>query len=190
VADVVLFHHALGPTDGLAAFAGWLQEAGHTVATPDLYDGRVFDTLEEGVAFAESVGFDRLIERGAAAAAGLGDGRVYAGFSLGVLPAQRLAQTQPGALGALLYHSAAPTAFFGGGWPRAVPVQIHLMANDPYDEGDAEAAVAICDEAADGALYHYRVSDHLFADSSLPGYDPEAAGLVLQRTLEFLGRIG
>jgi dienelactone hydrolase len=190
VADVVLFHHALGPTDGVAAFAGWLREAGHTVEVPDLYDGRVFGDLESGVSHAESIGFDTLIERGVAAADGLGGGRVYAGFSLGVLPAQRLAQTHPGARGALLYHSAVPTAFFGAGWPREVPVQIHLMTDDPWDDGDTEAAAAIADEADDAALFVYPVSNHLFADSGLPGYDPQAAGLLLQRTLAFLARVG
>jgi dienelactone hydrolase len=189
MAGVVLFHHAQGLTDGIEAFAGWLREAGHAVHTPDLYDGRVFADLESGVAHAESIGFDTILERGVAAAAGLGGGVVYAGFSLGVLPAQRLAQTLPEARGALLYHSAVPTAFFGGGWPREVPVQIHLMTDDPWDDGDSEAAEAICAEAADGTLARYPVSDHLFADPSLPGYDPGAAGLLLQRTLAFLDRI-
>jgi dienelactone hydrolase len=190
MAAVVLFHHALGPTEGVAAFAGWLREAGHTVHTPDLYGGRVFGDLEAGIAHAESIGFDTVTELGVAAADGLGDGLVFAGFSLGVLPAQRLAQTRRGARGALLYHSAVPTAFFGAGWPREVPVQVHLMANDPWDDGDAEAAEAICGDAGDGALFSYPVSDHLFADPSLPGYDPQAAGLLLDRTLAFLARVG
>jgi dienelactone hydrolase len=188
MAEVVLFHHALGRTDGIAVFAGWLREAGHTVHAPDLYDGRVFDDLEAGIAHAESIGFDTLIERGAVAAPG--DGLVYAGFSLGVLPAQRLAQTRPGARGALLYHAAVPTAFFGTGWPGEIPVQIHLMEDDPWDDGDAEAAAAICGEAGDGVLFRYPVASHLFADPSLPGYDPDATGLLVQRTLEFLDRIG
>ncbi len=47
--EIVLFHHAQGLTPGIDAFADELRRAGHTVHTPDLYDGHTFDTLEEGL---------------------------------------------------------------------------------------------------------------------------------------------
>jgi pimeloyl-ACP methyl ester carboxylesterase len=108
MADVLLFHHALGLTAGVQGFAEQLRAAGHTVMVPDLYDGARFDTITEGVAHAEEIGFETLIDRGVAVAEGLGDRLVVAGFSLGVLPAQKLAQTRPGVIGAVLYHAAAP----------------------------------------------------------------------------------
>jgi len=190
MAEVVLFHHALGLTPGVAAFADALRGAGHLVHTPDLYEGQVFTDLDEGVAHAGAVGFDTVIDRGAAAVAGLPGSLVYAGFSLGVLPAQRLAQTRPGARGALLYHSAAPTGMFGAPWPEGVPAQIHFMADDPWAAADAEAARALCDEAPDAELFVYPGSAHLFADAGLPDYDPDAAALLLSRTLAFLAALG
>ena len=121
MAEVLLFHHAQGQTEGFKAFADELRRGGHTVHTPDLFDGRTFASIEEGMAYASQIGFpEEIIERGVQAANGLGKELVYAGFSLGVLPAQKLAQTRDGARGALLFYSCVPTSFFGA-WPASVP---------------------------------------------------------------------
>ena len=191
MAEVVLFHHAQGLTPGVAAFADELRRAGHTVHAPDLYDGRTFATLEEGLAYAEEVGFDEVTERGIQAAEALPTELVYAGFSLGLGPAQRLAQTRPGARGALLFHACLPVSEFGPSWPAGVPVQIHAMESDPeFDNGwDLPAAQALVEEAEDGELFLYPGDQHLFADSSLPSYDADAAALLGQRVLDFLDRI-
>jgi dienelactone hydrolase len=188
VAEVLLFHHAQGQTKGFLAFAAELRKAGHTVHTPDLYGGRVFDTLDDGIAYAGKTGFGEIIEIGVRAAAALSRELVYAGFSLGVLPAQKLAQTRPGARGALLFHSCVRVSEFGPAWPADLPVQIHAMDADPFfvDEGDIEAARALVESADRAELFLYAGSKHLFADSSLPSYDAEAAGLLVRRTLEFL----
>jgi dienelactone hydrolase len=191
MAEVVLFHHAQGLTPGVAAFADELRRAGHTVHAPDLYDGRTFATLEEGLAYAEEVGFDEVTERGIQAAEALPAELVYAGFSLGLGPAQRLAQTRPGARGALLFYACLPVSEFGPSWPAGVPVQIHAMESDPeFDNGwDLPAARALVEEAEDGELFLYPGDQHLFADSSLPSYDANAAALLGQRVLDFLARI-
>jgi dienelactone hydrolase len=191
MAEVVLFHHAQGLTPGVAAFADELRRAGHTVHAPDLYDGRTFATLEEGLAYAEEVGFDEVTERGVQAAEALPAELVYAGFSLGLGPAQRLAQTRPGARGALLFYACLPVSEFGPSWPAGVPVQIHAMESDPeFDNGwDLPAARALVEEAEDGELFLYPGDQHLFADSSLPSYDADAAALLGQRVLDFLDRI-
>src|SRR5664280_410012 len=102
MAEVLLFHHALGRTPGVVAFADELRLAGHTVHAPDLFDGRTFDTIDAGMAHVGEIGFREVIARGERAAEGLPSALVYAGFSLGVLPAQKLAQTRPGARGARL----------------------------------------------------------------------------------------
>ena len=190
MAEVVLFHHAQGLTPGLVVFADELRRAGHAVHTPDLFDGRTFATLEEGMAHAEQIGFpDKVIERGVQAVEGLPAGLVYAGFSLGVLPAQKLAQTRPGARGALLFHSCVPVSEFSSAWPDGVPVQVHAMDADPYFVGeDLDAARALVDQAKDAELFLYPGEQHLFADSSLPSYDPGATALLTQRVLDFLSR--
>ena len=189
MAEVVLFHHAQGLTPGLVAFADELRRTGHTVHTPDLFDGRTFGSIEEGIKYAEEIGLpDGVIERGTRAVEGLPAGLVYAGFSLGVLPAQKLAQTRPGAAGALLFYSCVPVSEFGPSWPAGVRLQVHGMDADPYfvGEGDVDAARAIVASSPDAELFLYPGDQHYFADSTLPSYRPAAAALLKGRVLEFL----
>jgi dienelactone hydrolase len=190
--DVVLFHHALGLTDGVREFADQLRAAGHQVAVPDLYDGATFETLDDGSGYAAQVGFDTIIERGRLAADGLLDEIVYAGFSLGVLPAQMLAQTRPGARGALLFHACVPTSQFGCQWPQGVPLQIHAMEADELfvAEGDLDVARDLVETTENAELFLYPGDQHLFADNSLPSYDEGAAMLLKQRVVGFLDNIG
>jgi dienelactone hydrolase len=188
MAEVVLFHHAQGQTSGFHAFADELRKAGHKLHTPDLYDGRTFDTLEAGLAYAKESGFGNLLERGVHAADELPNELVYAGFSLGVLPAQKLAQTRPGARGALLFYSCVPASEFGDTWPADVPVQIHGMDADPIfvNEGDLEAARALAQSTKHAELFLYSGDQHLFADRGLPSYDADATALLIKRVLRFL----
>ena len=189
MAEVVLFHHAMGLTPGIVAFADELSRAGHTVHTPDLFEGRTFGTIEEGMGYAQQIGFpDEVIARGVRAVEALPAELVYAGFSLGVVPAQKLAQTRPGARGALLVYSCVPVSAFGSAWPDGVPVQIHGMDADPIfvGEGDIDAARALLAQANDAELFLYPGDQHYFADSTLPSYDPHATALLIQRMLDFL----
>lgn len=189
MAEIVVFHHALGLTEGVAGFAASLREAGHTVHAPDLYEGRTFPDVASGVTYAEEIGFDTVIHRGRASVAGLGDDLVYAGFSLGVLPAQSLAQSRFGARGALLYHGTVPPEMLGGDWPGGLPVQMHFMEDDPLAAEDLEAARAL-EAGVDAAELHlYPGSGHLFADPGSEDYDPAAASLLIGRTLAFLARL-
>jgi len=188
MAEVLLFHHALGQTAGFQAFAEELREAGHTVHTPDLFDGRSFASIEEGMAYAEELGFpDEILARAERAAASLPAELVYAGFSLGVVPAQKLAQSRPGARGALLFYACVPMEFFGP-WPSDVPLQIHGMDADAMfvEEGDLDAARAIVASTDAAELFLYPGDQHYFADSSLPSYDADATALLTRRVLDFL----
>jgi dienelactone hydrolase len=187
MAEVLLYHHAQGLTTGIHAFAEDLRAAGHTVHTPDLFEGKTFATVNDGVAHAKAVGFDTILERGRLAAEGLPAGIVYGGFSLGVLPAQMLTQTRPGAKGALLFHGSFPPGEFGA-WPVGVPLQIHAMENDEWFESDREAADELV-ASAGAELFLYPGDRHLFADQSLPDYDPAATKLLKERVLAFLDRV-
>jgi dienelactone hydrolase len=191
VAEVVLFHHALGLTTGVTAFADELRQAGHLVHTPDLFEGRTFDSIEQGLSFVKELGFSEVMARGVRAVEDLPAELVYAGFSLGVVPAQKLAQTRSGARGALLFYSCVPISEFGQTWPKGVPVQVHGMEADPIfvGEGDIDAARALVAEAEDGELFLYPGDQHYFADSSLPSYAAEATALLLQRVLKFLAAL-
>ncbi len=192
--EVLLFHHVQGLTTGVIAFADDLRRAGNVVHTPDLYDGRTFATLDEGLAHLEELGPESLVERGVRCAEELPDAVVYAGFSFGVMPAQRLAQTRPGARGALLFEACAPASAWGG-WPTGVQVQIHGMDADPFfaGEGDLDAARALVAEAratTRAELFTYPGNCHLFTDRSLAAYDRAATRLVLERAIRFLAELG
>ncbi|MFI5914023.1 dienelactone hydrolase family protein [Dactylosporangium sp. NPDC051541] len=181
MAEVVLFHHLRGLTDGVRALADGLRAGGHTVHTPDLFGGVRPDSLEAGAALAKEIDERDWSEF---------DGLVYAGVSWGVMLAQRLAQTRPGARGALLYEACLPVTgeWAIGPWPQGVPVQIHGMDDDPFfaREGDLEAAEALIKSTSRAQLYVYKGDRHLFTDSTLPSYDADATALVLERSRAFL----
>jgi dienelactone hydrolase len=194
MAEIVLFHHAQGLTDGVRAFAETLREAGHTVHLPDVYEGNVYDSIDEGIGYARTTGFGAVKDRAVAAAeklgeGALGNGLVFAGFSLGVMPAQQLAQTSPAARGALFLHGCLPVAEFGEAWPAGVPVQVHGMDEDPWfteEDGDLDSAKALVASTSEAELFLYPGKQHLFTDSSLPDYDEAAATLLMSRVLDFL----
>lgn len=192
--DVVLFHHVQGLTEGVLAFADRLRAGGHTVHTPDLYGGSTFTEMQAGFAHMKSIDEPTMAEREAAAVADLPPAVVYAGISWGVPKAQKLAQTRPGALGALLYEACIPITgeWAFGPWPDGVPVQVHGMEQDEFFglEGDLDAAREIVATVGDaqGEVFVYPGDGHLFIDSSLPAYDSAATDLVVERSLAFLDR--
>jgi dienelactone hydrolase len=196
MAEVVLFHHVQGLTDGVLEFAAELRAGGHTVHTPDLFDGERAATIEDGIALAGRIGDETIEARANEAVARLPQDLVYGGFSLGGASAQRLAQTRPGARGALMYEAfislTAEWAF--GPWPDGLPVQVHGMDKDPFFalEGDLDAARELAEAIGPqlAEVFTYPGDGHLFTDSSLPSYDPAATALVLSRSREFLDRLG
>jgi dienelactone hydrolase len=191
MAEIVLFHHAHGLTPGVTALADRWRVDGHVVHVPDLFDGATFDDLADGVAFAERIGFDEIADRGMRAVADLPSRLVVVGLSLGVLPAQRLAQTRGGAVGAVLVSACVPLGAFGDVWPGDLPLQVHLQADDPIvvDDGDLDAARELVASTADGELFISPGADHLTIDASLPSFDPAAAQLFLERVARLLARI-
>lgn len=191
MAEVLLFHHALGLTPGIVAFADKLRQARHIVHTPDLFDGHTFKTIDEGMSFVNELGFNEVMARGQRTVESLPAELVYAGFSLGVVPAQMLAQTRTGVRGALFFYSCVPVSEFGETWPKHVPVQIHGMDADPFfvGEADIDAAKELIAQAEQGELFLYPGDQHYFADSSLPSYDAQATALLLQRVLAFLAAV-
>ncbi|MDH3300320.1 MAG: dienelactone hydrolase family protein [Acidimicrobiia bacterium] len=189
MATVLVFHHALGLTEGIKWFAQRLEVAGHRVVLPDLFDGAVFTSVDDGLAHAESVGFDVIIDRGVQAAAAVAGRFVVAGFSLGAMPAQKVAQSAGGSVsGAVLYHSAVPPEFFGSSWPTGLPLQIHITLSDPWAEEDVDVARELIGTAG-AMVFEYPGTGHLIADPTSADFDPDAAELIVERTLTFLGAI-
>ncbi|WP_113969636.1 dienelactone hydrolase family protein [Rossellomorea aquimaris] len=188
MAEVLLLHHVLGRTKGIEAIADQLRDAGHTVHVPDLFEGRIFSSLEEGLGFVKEIGFKEVTARGVRAAGDLPRDVVYAGFSLGVPAAQQLSQTREGARGALFFHACLSTSEFESQWPDDLPVQIHAMSEDPFfvEDGDINAARELVASTNHAELFLYEGKEHLFTDSSMPSYDADATKLVIKRVLEFL----
>ncbi|MDO3683872.1 dienelactone hydrolase family protein [Micromonospora sp. C28ISP2-4] len=196
MAEIVLFHHIQGLTDGVRALADSLRSGGHTVHVPDFFDGELPATIEDGAALIKRIGGDVLDQRADALVADLPTDLVYAGVSWGAAIAQRLAQTRAGARAALLYEACLPVTgeWAIGPWPDGVAVQVHGMEKDPFFglEGDVDAARELVSIVGPerGELYVYPGDRHLFTDSSLPSYDPEATALVVSRSRELLDRLG
>lgn len=189
MAEILIFHHIQGLTEGVLAFAEDLRQDGHIVHAPDLFGGETFDSIEEGFGFAQEKGFDSLREHGIALALELGQDLVYVGFSFGVTIAQQLAQTRPGARGALLLHSCLPITEFSESWPDGVPVQIHGNVGDEYFDEDLPAARALAESSSAAELFLYPGDEHLFTDRSLPAFDPESAALLMSRVRPFLAAL-
>jgi dienelactone hydrolase len=188
---VVLFHHALGLTDGIRAVADRLTALGHTVHVPDLYDGATFTDIGQGVAHAQSLGFPgAVIGRGVAAAADIGPA-VYIGVSLGALPAQALAQSRPDVLGCVLIDSAILPSEIANAWPGAsatwpagVPLQLHAAEADEW--GDWAIATELAATIPEAECFDYPVAEHLVTDSSLPWYDDVVTSQVLAHAEDLL----
>lgn len=191
MAQIVLFHHVQGLTPGVHRLADELRAAGHTVHAPDFFEGATFGSVEEGFAAVKARGFEAHEAWADAAVADLPPGIVLAGISLGVMPAQRLAQTRAGALAGVLLEACVPPQEFSTTWPHGVAVQVHGMDADPFfaGDGDIDAARALVDAVEDGELFVYPGDVHLFTDSSLPSYDAAATEQVVQRVLGLLARV-
>jgi dienelactone hydrolase len=184
MSELILFHHVQGLGDDVHAFADELRAAGHEVHVPDLLDGRTFPTTPEGIAHVQEIGFDTIVQRGRAAVEGLPDELVYIGISLGVIPAQLLAQTRPAAQAAVFLHSAIPPSELGSPWPAGLPAQIHLGEHDAEmlpPNGDLAAARALAAAEEGVELFLYPTETHLFKD-----YAEADATLLKERVLAFL----
>jgi dienelactone hydrolase len=187
MAEIVLFHHALGLTPGVIEFADGWRAAGHVVHTPDLYEGRTFVDLDEAVEFADGQGVETWIAAASAAAAAHPDATVFAGFSLGSMCAQYCAQTRPGVRAALLFHGAMSLETMELAWPEGVALQVHSSEADPWVELDQAQELI---ESVDGSeLYLYPGSSHLFADPRWGDYVPESAQLLNERALAGIARL-
>lgn len=189
MAEIVLFHPALGLSNGTLAFADDLRAVGHTVHTPDLYEGATFSDVNEGVRHVEQLGFGTIIKRGEQAAESLPSEVVYAGFSLGGLPAQKLAQSRPGARGVLLFHAFVSPDQLGSPWPSGLRGQIHMMEQDPWLGEDLPAAREFAAKVTDVQFFLYPGKGHLFTDKTLADYDPAASRKLWDRVISFLDRV-
>jgi len=187
MAEIVLFHHARGLTEGVHAFARTLRDAGHTVHTPDLFEGRTFSDVDAGVSYADSVGEETFARRAAQLVAELPADVVYGGMSMGAARAAESVLQRPGAQGAFFLYGAVAPSWWDATWPAGVPSQAHVSAGDPWREPEAEAEYTA--SVPGGELFVYPGSGHLFAEPGSPDYDEQAAALATQRVLGLLSNL-
>lgn len=184
MSDILLLHSALGLRPAVTQFAELLRAGGHTVHTPDFYDGALFEASAEGLAHRDEVGARELFGRVQSGLETVPDDAVLAGFSLGAAFAQRLAGDRPQALAIVLMHSVAAPR---GDWRRQ-PVQVHRYESDPFieqdDVRDLQSAVQ-----SSGAIFEDVVvpgRGHLFTDLDTPDGNRAARDAAAQRVLDLL----
>jgi len=187
MAEILIFHHAGGLTPGVHGFADALRAAGHMVHTPDLFEGRTFADVADGVAYAQSLGEGTFAERAAALTADMPTDLVYAGMSMGCARAAEQVLTRPGARGAVFLYGAVDPGWWDAEWPAGVPAQAHQTEDDPWREIEAEEGFLT--GVPDGELFVYEGGGHLFVDADSRDYDAEAAALVTERVLDFLAQL-
>ena len=187
MAQILLFHHAGGLTPGVTAFAQTLRDAGHSVETPDLFDGRTFDDVHDGVAHAQSIGEDVMAARVGEIVADMPTDLVYGGMSMGGARAAELVLTRPGAKGAFFLYGAIAPSWWDATWPVDVPSQAHVTEDDVWREPEAEEEYVA--QVPGGELFVYPGSGHLFAEPGHPDYDDEVARVATDRILAFLAAL-
>ncbi|MFI5618451.1 dienelactone hydrolase family protein [Streptomyces sp. NPDC051567] len=185
--NIMLFHSTYGLRPAVHEAADRLRAAGHQVQVPDLFEGRTFETAEEGMAHQDEIGRDELLKRAVLASAPFSDqGLVYAGLSFGGSVAQHLALADDKARGLLLLHGTADLE--EGASVDELPVQLHIADPDPFETHDWLNAwyLRMRRAGADVEIHRYPGAGHLFTDPGLDDYDAEAAERTWKAALGFL----
>ncbi|MFE7465660.1 dienelactone hydrolase family protein [Streptomyces sp. NPDC057499] len=188
--NIMLFHSMYGLRPAVHAAADRLRAAGHDVLLPDLFEGRTFDTSEEGLAFKEELGKEELLRRAVLAAAPYSDrGLVYAGFSFGASTAQTLALGDAKARGLLMFHGTSDIAENVS--VDELPVQLHVADPDPFETHDWLNSwyLQMQRTGADVEIYRYPGAGHIFTDPELPDFDQASAELAWKVALGFLATL-
>lgn len=185
-ATILLLHSTYGPRPAVHSAAERLRAAGHEVHVPDLFEGQVADSVEDGRKIRDEIGNEELLRRAIAAAAPYSEqGLVYAGFSMGGSLAQNLALGDEKARGLLLLHG---TSDLPEGAATDIPVQLHVADPDPFEPDDWLNAwyLLMRRAGADVEIFRYRGAGHLYTDPELPDYDEDAAERTWSVALDFL----
>ena len=187
MAELLLFHHAHGLTAGLQSLADRLRAGGHTVHTPDCYAGRTFTSVDEGIAYAERIGHDALLDMALRMARTHHTANVVLGFSMGTLQAQYLAQHVRRMRACALMGGAIPPELLGSSWRPQVALQGHVA--DPDDWCTPDELAALERSAPHARVHRYPDRRHMFVDTSLHDYDADAASQFEERLTDWLASL-
>jgi len=168
-----------------------LAEQGYMALAPDYYHGRIGKTIEETKALQEEVESDPEVMGAMIKAAKdylaslrLGKPIGILGFSMG---------TDWAVITAANESDVAATVLFYGGWSvdfskMRSKVLVHYAETDewfPFDRAQ-EMEQNMKAAGVDVTFHIYRGTAHWFMEEDRPEYDPAAASLAWERTLEFL----
>jgi dienelactone hydrolase len=188
MAEIVLFHHAGGLMPGVLDLAEKLRVVGHTVHTPDLFEGHTFDDVNDGVAWAQGIGQEVFADRAKAFVRTVpSEELVYGGLSMGCARAAEQVLFRQGALAAFFLYGAIDPAWWNKRWPADVPAEAHLTESDPWRELEAEEGFKA--RIPRHELFTYPGQGHLFMEPDHPDYDEELAHIVTSSLIDFLDEV-
>ncbi len=194
---VLVLHAWWGLNDTMKAICSRLAESGFVAFAPDLYHGKVADTIPDAetlgkaldanhhqakAEIAEATNF--LNERVGPAERGL----AVIGFSLGAYYALDLSVTDPEHIrSVVIFYGTGPTDFGGS---KAAYLG-HFAENDEFEPPSNvdELEEALRRAGRPVTFYRYSGTGHWFFEPDrIDAYNPVAASLAWERTLAFLKR--
>lgn len=187
---VVVAHAWWGLNQTIRDYGAALAKQGYVVGLPDLFDGKIADTIAGAEELAQTPrtpnAGDRLrsaIAELAAHDAVTGDKVAAVGFSFSGFHLLALASATDVPLSRMVIHYAVRPVGDGH-----IPVLVHFAENDPFEstEDMIELTKQLQADGAPNAAYTYPGTRHWFVEPDRPEYDADEAELAWERTLTFL----
>jgi carboxymethylenebutenolidase len=190
---IVVFHAWWGLNEDVRAYADRFAAAGFPVIAPDMFGGRVAETVEEAEQLAGSADEKAIDEIAQASvdelARRLGPTSKLAavGFSFGAAWAISTPAHRDRLRATVVYYGTYPGSILKR---ASVPVLGHFAEDDPYEteEGVAAFEAGLRSAGREVVIHRYPGTGHWFAEPSKDAYRDEAADLAFHRTVNFLRR--
>lgn len=190
---VLVLHPWWGLNDTIKTFCDRLANEGFITFAPDLYHGKVADTIEGAKALSSELNADHAgadiataVEFLQAQTGEPNQGIAVVGFSMGAYFAFELSVNAPDQIqSVVVFYGAGPTDFSGS----QASYLGHFAETDPYEPQEYVDATAEGIRQAGRPLtfYYYEGTGHWFFESDrVDAYNEAAATLAWERTLAFL----
>jgi len=191
---VLALHAWWGLNEAMRAFCGRLAEAGFVTFAPDLYHGKVTDTIAGAKALSNALDADKAKVDIADATrflnhrAGQGPGLAVIGFSLGAYLALDQSVTDPENIrSVVVFYGTGPTDF-----SRSKAAYLgHFAETDEFEpQSEVDKLEENLKRAGRPVTFHrYPGTGHWFFEPDRPdAFNQAAASLAWDRTLAFLKR--
>jgi carboxymethylenebutenolidase len=199
-AGVLVLHASWGLNDTIKAFCTRLAQSGFVVFAPDLYHGKVADSIPEAEALGKAVDANHLQAKSEIAEAatfliervgGADPHLAVIAFSLGAYYALHLADADPEHIrSVVLFYGTDGTA--GGEYSNSRAAYLgHFAEHDQFEpQSNVDGLEETLTRAGRPVTFHrYGGVGHWFFEPDVTqAYNPGAASLAWDRTLAFLKR--